>query len=337
MLLTVLLVLAIILSVGIGSVKIAPLQTLAILCKAVGIKSNINFLETQEAVLLSIRLPRVILGILVGASLSIAGISMQGLFRNPLADPGLIGISSGASMTAVVVIVIGGSLLNNFLGHYALYIFTFLGALITAAVVYRISQYSGKTVISTMLLAGIAINALTGAVTGIFTYAATDVQLRSITFWMLGSLGGASWNMITGILPFTLIPILVLPGMGKALNAFSLGEETAAHLGVHTEKIKRLIILLSALCVGASVAVSGVIAFVGLVVPHLVRMLTGPDHRYALSITVLAGALLLTLADLVARTLLAPTEIPIGIITALIGAPFLLYILIKDKKNQKLA
>lgn len=160
--------------------------------------------------------------------------------------------------------------------------------------------------------------------------------MRSITFWMLGSLGGASWTNVAGLLPFTLIPVLVLPGMGKTLNAFSLGEETAVHLGVRTERAKQLIILLSTLCVGATVAVTGVISFVGLVIPHIIRMIAGPDHRYTLGLSALAGAVLLILADLISRTLLAPAEVPIGIITSLAGAPFFMYILVKQKKQEKI-
>ncbi|PZF73946.1 FecCD family ABC transporter permease [Taibaiella soli] len=334
--LTVLLVIAVLLSVGIGGVKIAPMQTIAIIGKTMGIHSNSSFSDTQEAVLLSIRLPRVILGMLTGASLAIAGASMQGLFRNPLADPGLIGISSGASMTAVIALVAGAGTFAGAAGFYLLSGITFLGALITAVIVYRLSLLNGRVIISTMLLAGIAINALTSAVTGVFTYSANDAQLRSITFWMLGSLGGASWTNVTGLLPFTIIPVLLLPRMGKALNAFSLGEETAVHLGVRTERTKQLIILLATLCVGATVAVTGVISFVGLVIPHIIRMIAGPDHRYTLGLSALAGATLLTLADLISRTLLAPAEVPIGIITSLTGAPFFMYILIKEKKQEKL-
>lgn len=334
--LIVLLVAAMLLSVGIGGVKIAPVQTIAIIGKTIGIPHNVSFSDTQEAVLLSIRLPRVILGMLAGASLAVAGAAMQGLFRNPLADPGLIGISSGASMTAVIALVAGAGIFAGKAGFYLLSGVTFFGALITAIIVYRLSLLNGRVIISTMLLAGIAINALTSAVTGVFTYSANDAQLRSVTFWMLGSLGGASWTNVTGLLPFTLLPILILPRMGKALNAFSLGEETAVHLGVRTEQTKQLIILLSTLCVGATVSVTGVISFVGLVIPHIIRMIAGPNHRYTLGLSALAGAALLTFADLISRTLLAPAEVPIGIITSLVGAPFFMYILIKEKKQEKI-
>jgi len=338
--LVVLLVLAFLLSVGTGAVEIAPLQTLAILAKQVGLTLPAGFDGQQESVLLQIRLPRVVVAVLIGASLAVSGASMQGLFRNALADPGLIGISSGASLAAVFTIVAGAKLFSPLPGVarlYTLSIATFAGALITMLVVYRLSRISGRVVISTMLLVGIAVNALASALTGFFTYNANDAQLRSIIFWTLGSLGGATWTNVLGLLPFTLLPVFVLPRLSKPLNALALGENTALHLGMNTEQAKRIVIVLTALCVGASVAVAGIIGFVGLVIPHIVRMLIGPDHRHLLPLSALAGAVLLISADLVCRTTFAPSEMPIGIITALVGAPFFLYILIRDRKTARLA
>ncbi len=335
----VLLGIMIILSVGIGAVEIAPGQTLGILAKRMGISSNGTFTTQQENVLWHIRLPRVFSAILIGSALAISGASMQGLFRNPLADPGLIGISSGASMTAVMSIVLGARLFPGVSGMTSLYslsAITFMGAFATMIIVYRLSNVNGKVVITTMLLAGIAINALAGAITGIFTYNANDAQLRSITFWTLGSLGGTTWTNVTALLPFTLIPVIILPRLSKSLNALALGENTAIHLGINIEQAKRIIIILTALCVGASVAVAGIIGFVGLVIPHIVRKMIGPDHRYLLPLSALTGALLLVSADLVSRTAFAPSEIPIGIITAMVGAPFFLYILIKQRKTSRL-
>jgi iron complex transport system permease protein len=337
--LLILLFISVLLSIGLGAVYIAPLQTIAILGKQIGIGSHVVFSEQQQSVLTVIRLPRVLLAVLTGAALAMAGATIQGLFRNPLADPALIGISSGASVSAVLFIVWGHQLftqLSAMIGMYALSIATFAGAFVTTLIVYSLSQVNGKTMVSTMLLAGIAINALTGAVTGMFTYAANDVQLRSITFWALGSLGGATWQSLSGILPFMLVPLLLLPAMSKPLNAFALGEANAQHLGINTERTKRTIILLTALCVGASVSVTGIIGFVGLVVPHIVRTVIGPGHHYLLVLSALAGALLVVVADLVSRTLFAPAELPVGIITAIIGAPFFLYLLLKDRKSQKL-
>lgn len=332
-----LLPISILLGVGVGAVSISPMQSLGILCKKLGIGSSISFSETQEAVLGIIRLPRVLLATLVGASLAVSGTAMQGLFRNPLADPGLIGISSGASLAAVSFIVMGMGWFSSFgtiWGVYALSVFTFIGAFAATILVYRLSQVDGKTVVSMMLLSGIAVNALSQSVMGAFTYTANDAQLRSITFWTLGSLGGATWSNVLGILPFTLAPILLLPRMSKALNAFALGENNAAHLGINTEQTKRIIIMLTAMGVGASVAVSGIIVFVGLVVPHIIRLLIGPDHGILIPISAIAGAVLLICADIISRTIMPPSEIPIGIITGLIGAPFFLYILIKQRKTK---
>jgi iron complex transport system permease protein len=334
----IMLLVSILLSVGIGAVHISPMQVWGILLKWMGIQHTVNYSDMQASVLSVIRMPRVVLAMIVGAALAISGAAMQGLFRNPLADPGLIGISSGASLFAVVFIVTGLKAwlnLGAIAGIYSMSVFTFAGAFIATILVYQISQSGGKTLVSMMLLGGIAINALCSAFTGLFTYSANDAQLRNIVFWTLGSLGGATWINVLGILPFTLIPIFILPRMAKPLNAFALGETNAAHLGVNTEITKRAIIIMVACCVGASVAVAGVIGFVGLVVPHIIRMIVGPDHRYLLTLSTLTGATLLILADIISRTLFAPSEIPIGIITGIIGSPFFLYILIKEKRTKK--
>ena len=338
--LVLLLVLLFIISVGMGAMEIAPLQTLGILAGQMGLDLFAPFDAHQESVLLYIRLPRVLSAILIGASLAVSGASMQGLFRNPLADPGLIGISSGASLAAVFTIVAGTRLLpgvSSMANMYTLSIATFIGAFITMIIVYRLSNINGRVIISTMLLAGIAINAFAGALTGFFTFNANDAQLRSITFWTLGSLGGATWTNVIALLPFTIIPIIVLPRLSKSLNALALGENTAMYLGINIDQAKRIIVVLTALCVGASVAVAGIIGFVGLVIPHIVRKIVGPDHRYLLPLSALSGALLLVAADLLCRTAFAPSEVPIGIITAMVGAPLFLYILIKERKTTRLA
>ena len=333
------LVISVLISIGCGAVSISPAQTLAILAKHTGIACPIPFTEQQDSILSIIRLPRVLLAGLTGAALAMAGTAIQGLFRNPLADPALIGISSGASVTAVLFIVMEHRLfmtLSAMTGIYALSIASFAGAFITTLLVYSLSQVNGKTIVSTMLLAGIAINALSGAITGLFTFGANDAQLRSITFWALGSLGGATWQTLAGILPFLLLSLVFLTWMSKPLNGLALGEANAQHLGINTERTKRMIILLTASSVGASVSVTGVIGFVGLVVPHIIRTAIGPDHRRLLILSALAGAVLMVVADLVSRTLMAPAELPIGILTALIGAPFFLYLLLKDRKSQRL-
>ena len=290
----------------------------------------------HEGVMNIVRIPRVLLGLLVGAALGISGTAIQGIFRNPLAEPGLIGISSGASLMAVIIIVLEISLLSglsNLLGYYLLAFGAFSGAGIAALIVYQISRNDGKSNVATMLLAGIAINALAGALTGLITFAADDQQLRNITFWMLGSLGGATWETVIAVTPFILIPVLVLPRLGKALNAFALGEVQAAQLGLKVGLIKRNIVILATMAVGAAVSVSGIIGFVGLLVPHTIRLIIGVDNKHVLPASAMFGALMLTLSDMLCRTVIAPIELPIGVITALLGTPLFLYILIKDKKK----
>lgn len=323
-------------SMSLGAVKIPLTDVMVILGKKIGLFSTAEIPIQYEGVMNIVRIPRVILGLLVGAALGISGTAIQGIFRNPLAEPGLIGISAGASLMAVIIIVLEISILtslSNLLGYYLLAFGAFSGAGIAALIVYQISRTDGKSNVATMLLAGIAINALAGALTGLITFAADDQQLRNITFWMLGSLGGATWETIIAVLPFIMIPVLLLPRMGKGLNAFALGENQAAQLGLKVNRIKRNVVILSTMAVGAAVAVSGIIGFVGLLVPHTIRLLIGVDNKHVLPASALFGALMLTLADMLCRTIIAPIELPIGVITALLGTPLFLYILIKDKKK----
>ncbi|MCK8491615.1 iron ABC transporter permease [Spirosoma sp. RP8] len=332
--LAVALVATIVLAVGVGAVRVSPYEIGLIISKTFGYSAEVD--STKEAILLAIRLPRVCLAVLIGAGLAISGAAIQGLFRNPLADPGLIGISSGASLAAVMMIVLEAKFfqtLTGMLGMYALSVVAFFGACATAFLVYRIARVAGRDVITTMLLTGIAINALSGALTGIMTYLATDEQLRNITFWSLGSLGGASWTSVLAILPFTIIALVGIPRLAKSLNLLALGESQASMLGVNLTVTKRQIIIFSTMAVGTSVAVAGVIGFVGLVIPHLIRMGAGSDHRRVLVGSALGGSIVLTLADTLARTLVAPAELPIGILTALIGTPVFLWILFREKRR----
>lgn len=335
-LLALLLVVMLLLAVGIGAVSIRPEQVVAILLKQVGISTEIAFEARQESVLMIIRLPRVVLGLMIGSTLAVSGAAIQGLFRNPLADPGLIGISSGAALAAALTIVLGSTVLSGvtaMLGSLALPLAAFAGGVITTLLVYRLASAGGRTAVSILLLAGIAINALSGAAIGVLTFTATDEQLRDITFWSLGSLGRANWAMIAAMLPFTLLCLLPLPFLARALNAFLLGESEAGHLGVSVERIKLAIVLLVALGVGAGVSAAGIIGFVGLVVPHLIRLSAGPDHRLLLPGAALLGASLLVGADLLARTVAVPAEVPIGIVTALVGGPFFIWLLLRDRQR----
>lgn len=323
-------------SMSLGAVKIPLADVFTILIKKIGISSKTEVSIQYQGVMDIVRIPRVFMGVLVGAALGISGAAIQGIFRNPLAEPSLIGISAGASLMAVLIIVLELTLLaglSNLLGYYLIAFGAFSGAGIAALLVYQISRTDGKSNVATMLLAGIAINALAGALTGLITYTADDQQLRNITFWMLGSLAGATWETVIAIIPFVIIPILILPAMGKALNTFALGEVQASQLGLKVDTVKRNIVILSTMAVGASVAVSGIIGFVGLLIPHTIRLLIGVDNRHVLPASALFGALILTLADMLCRTIIAPIELPIGVVTALMGTPLFLYILIKDKKK----
>ena len=323
-----------------GAMSIAPLDVLKIIGSKLGF-SNLNDITAAEVhVLWNIRLPRTLAAIFIGAGLSIAGAAIQGLFRNPLADPGLVGISSGASLAAAIAILLGIStsgLGNIVLGTSALSLFAFIGAAITAIIVYRLSTVEGKTQISTMLLAGVAINALTMAGVGFITNLADESQLRDITFWMLGSLGGISWSSLVFVFPITVLVLIFLPRLGGGLNGFALGEENAAYLGINVKRMKWQVLLFSTLAVGIAVAVSGVIGFVGLVIPHLIRLLIGPDNKLVLPFSMLGGAILLTTADLLSRTISAPTELPIGILTAVVGTPLFLSILLREKRKFSLS
>ncbi|MBS3954056.1 MAG: iron ABC transporter permease [Methylomicrobium sp.] len=333
-LLTGLLIITCLLSLGTGAVTIEPLQIIAILGHTAGIDLPWNFTPEQHAVLTTIRSPRLVLGLLVGGTLAVSGAAMQGLFRNPLADPGLIGISSGAALAAVSVIVLGPLFLpalTGWLGSTLLPLAAFSGGFAVTLLVYRLATVNGTVNIATLLLAGIAINALSGSVTGLLVYLANDEQLRSLTFWSMGSLGGVTWPVLLSGLPFFLLPLIMLPMLSRALNALLLGEAEAGHLGFPVETIKTVVIILVALGVGVSVALSGIIGFIGLVTPHVLRLWLGPDHRILVPGSALLGATLLLSADLLARSVAAPAEIPIGIITGLLGSPFFLWLLLRLK------
>ena len=300
-----------------------------------GASSDDNVLSLRDSIIIwDIRLPRVILGAMIGASLAVSGAVMQGLFRNPLADPGIVGVSAGAGLGAVSVIVLGGTVLAPFIalfGFYALPAAAFFAALIFTLVLYVVATRRGQTSIATMLLAGIALGAMAGAYIGLLTYLADDLQLRDLTFWTLGSLAGSNWAKMAAAGPFIVSALLVSPFLGRGLNGLALGEASASHLGIPVQRFKRMAILVVAAATGASVAVSGGIGFVGVVVPHLLRLVIGPDHRYLLPASALLGASLLLLADAVSRTIVAPSELPIGIVTAAVGAPFFLWILLRRR------
>ncbi len=332
--LTALLLLALWLSLALGPVSLPLLDTLEALLRLSGLAGE-QVPGQAELIIGQIRLPRTLLGLSVGAVLALCGVAMQGLFRNPLADPGLVGVSSGAALGAALVIVgsasLGWGLGPLWLQPYLLSLAAFAGGLGVTAVVYRLGRRDGQTSVAAMLLAGVALSALAGALIGLFTYLADDATLRSLTFWNMGSLNGASYTRLWPLLLVGVGVAIWLPRRATALNALLLGESEARHLGFEVERLKRELVLCTALGVGAAVAAAGLIGFIGLVVPHLLRLLVGPDHRILLPASAMAGAALLLLADLLARLLLAPAELPIGIITALLGAPFFLYLLVRGR------
>ncbi|HHF3123011.1 TPA: FecCD family ABC transporter permease [Vibrio diabolicus] len=287
-----------------------------------------------QLVINEIRLPRTILCMFIGAILAICGVVMQGLFRNPLAEPGIIGVSAGAALGGAFAIVVFAEFSQNYpqlMNLAALPLFAFLGGALTTILVYKLGTSKFGTSVTIMLLAGVAISALSGAAIGYMNFIADDQMLRDLTLWSMGSLAGANWSGI-GLSAVTLAILLFwFLKKSMALNALLLGESEARHLGVPVQKLKRQLILLSALGVGITVSISGAIGFIGLVIPHLGRMLAGPDHRTLLPISALMGALLLTAADMFARIAVTPAELPVGIVTALIGAPFFIYLLFQQK------
>lgn len=275
-------------------------------------------------VLLEVRLPRLVFAIVTGAGLAVSGAVMQALFRNPLAEPGLIGISLGGALGAVAAIVLNAE------GLWAIAPAAFVGSLVATMLAYRLGRHQPG--VAGVLLAGIAINAVCASLIGLFTTQANDTQLRTLTFWNMGSLAGATWEMLAWIAPWVALMCVLLLRDWRAMNALLLGEREALHLGYALEPLQRRLIVLSALLVGPLVAVSGTIVFVGLVVPHLVRLTMGADHRGLLPLTVVGGAIALTLADWLARLVVIPAELPIGIVTSLVGGPFLLWLLARKAR-----
>ncbi|WHT20019.1 iron ABC transporter permease [Crossiella sp. CA-258035] len=283
-----------------------------------------------DAVLWQIRFPRVLLGVLVGASLACAGAVMQGVFGNPLAEPAVVGVSGGAAVAASAVTVLGVTAL----GTWTLPAAAFAGGLVTVAVVYLVSRSGGRTEVVTLVLTGIAVNAATGAVINLLLTYSNDAQLRSVVFWMMGSLAQTTWPKVLAVLPCAIAGLLLAPLFARQLDLLALGERPARHLGVHIERLRGTSMFVVALLTSAAVAVAGMIGFVGLVVPHVVRMVIGPGHRYLIPVSALGGAVVVVAGDLVARTAMAPVELPIGALTALVGGPFFFWLLRRTRARQ---
>jgi len=334
----ILLVLTLFVSARVGAVSISYDRILLFLRHALGGEAPAGGTTIEERLFMQIRLPRVLLCALTGAALAVSGTLMQGLFRNPIVEPGLVGTSSGAAFGAAFVFVMGKSLSGPWIdaaGPFLLPIFAFAGGGAATWLVYRLSNVFGKVNVTTLLLAGIAVNALAAGGTGFFSYIARDPQARSIVFWNLGTLSGADWTN-TGIVAFT-----TLAGIGlslryaRALNALMLGETEAGYLGIRTTRLKSSVLLLNTLMVAVATSVVGVIGFVGLVVPHILRLLKSSDHRFLIIASALLGAILLNVADMLARIIVAPSEFPIGVLTAFAGAPVFLFLLIRSGRRQQ--
>lgn len=320
---------ALTLSLCIGAVAVGPMSLVALASESLGWVVTAPLEARERAVIVAIRLPRAILGTTAGASLAMAGAAMQSLFRNPLADPGIVGVSSGAALAAAAAIVFGLAADGHASGTQVvlLPLVAFAGGLAATMLVVASSRVARDPSPSQLLLAGLAVNALAGAATGLLVFVASDAQLRSLTFWNLGSLGGATWSAVMAAVPWMVIALMALPRLASGMDALLLGEAEAEHLGFDVDRLKRQMIVLSAVGVGAAVSVCGVIGFVGLVVPHVTRLWLGPRHGRVLPVAAILGAALLLTADVAARTLAAPAEIPIGVFTALVGGPFLLALL----------
>lgn len=293
-----------------------------------------TLLARDQLVLWSIRIPRILAAAVVGGLLATSGAIMQGLFRNPLADPALVGVSSGGALAAASAIVLIDSSYGDtfrFMQNAVLPLAAFLGSLATTLILYGIASRMGRTSIAIFLLAGLAIAAIANAGLGLLVFIADDRQLRDITFWMLGSLSGATWSKAVTIAPILVIGVVACFRIGRGLDVLVLGESEAFHSGINVERLKQASIVLISAMTGVAVSICGVVGFIGIVVPHLLRLMIGPGHRILLPASALLGAILVVGADTLARTIVAPAEMPIGILTAAIGAPFFLAILLRQR------
>ncbi|MEU9879667.1 FecCD family ABC transporter permease [Streptomyces phaeochromogenes] len=316
-------------SAGLGAYEISPGDVLSSIAHRAGVGGS-ELARVPESVLWNVRFPRIVLALLVGASLGCAGALMQGVFGNPLAEPSVIGVSLGAAVGAVAAISLG----LNFLGNWTLPAFAFVAGLGTALLVYSMSRSGGRTEVVTLILTGIAVNAFAGALIGLFVFLADTAAVNQITFWQLGSLSQATWPKVLAVLPCAALGLVVAPFYARKLDLLALGERPARHLGVDVERLRVVLILVVALLTAAAVSVSGVIGFVGLVIPHLLRMAAGPGHRFLIPGSALGGAVVLLAGDLAARTVVEPAELPLGVLTALFGSPFFFWLLRRTRRRQ---
>lgn len=323
-----------VIATGIGAVHISPVQIVRMLAHRIGVfVVEADWPRSHEVILYQLRLPRIFLGGLVGAALSVSGAALQGLFRNPMAGPFTLGISSGAAVGAVIAMVFGEKI--SWLGVSSVPATAFFVAMVTIVVVYTVARSGERIATATLLLAGVAISSFLSAVVSLILVF-DEERVGMIVFWLMGGLGRADWQAIAAVLPFFLIGATMTVLYARDLNAMLLGEESAYHLGVGVERIKRRLLFAVSLMTAAAVSVSGIIGFVGMIIPHVIRLWTGPDHRMLIPLAALGGGMFLMVTDTVARTVISPAEIPVGVITALCGAPFFVWMLRKAKKGWNL-
>ncbi|MEV4669663.1 FecCD family ABC transporter permease [Microbacterium sp. LWO12-1.2] len=325
------LVITCIVSITSGQYSLSPTDLIGVLLRGIGIDTAwAPASATDYGVIYNLRLPRLVLGLLVGAALAVSGVLMQAIFGNPLADAGVVGVSSGAALGAAASITFGIASL----GMWTTPLFAFLGGLIAVLAVYFISRSGGRTEVVTLLLTGIAINAIAGAGMAFLTFLGTTSTREQIVFWQLGSLNGALWSNVALVAPLVAIGIVIALIVSPQLDLFALGERTARHLGVNVELLRMVVIVTVAILVCAAVAFAGIIGFAGLVVPHLMRMIIGPAHLPLMIASAVGGALLIAVADLVARTAVPLADMPIGMITSLVGGPFFLWLLVRTRRRS---
>ncbi len=332
MILLALLIISMIISTGVGTAAISPRQILEILLGGIPLFEDFfasTVSRTQELIILQVRLPRLMTGLLVGSALAMSGTTYQGLFKNPMADPFILGVSSGAGLGAAISIVLRA---NFPLGLWTTPLLAFIGGILTTALVFSLAKTGNKVPVTTLLLAGIATSSFLSAITSFIMVIFTE-DMHQIVFWLMGGLGNRNWSHILSVLPYILVGSAVIFVYSRDLNIMLLGEETAHHLGVDVERLKIILLIAASMIASAAVSISGIIGFVGLIIPHMMRMIVGPDHRFLYPSTAIFGGTFLILMDTLARRIIAPGELPVGIITSFFGAPFFIYLLKKKKKT----
>ncbi|AOZ92142.1 FecCD family ABC transporter permease [Paenibacillus crassostreae] len=330
----ILLVASFLLCLGIGAVKLPVKDIIQILVHRlpwVGDMIIPTWSPAHEQILIKVRLPRIVLGMLVGASLAVAGSGFQGVLRNPLADPYTLGVSSGASVGAAVIIFYG--MQYSLVGIWTLPMVAFFTGILTLWGVLSLAREGGKIPTNSLILSGVVMQSFLGAIVSFLT-AMSKETINEIMFWTMGGLSFRGWSYTLMLLPYVFVGLLVIWGSARSLNLLALGERQAAHMGLHVERLKLRTLIVSTLLTAAAVSVSGVIGFVGLVIPHIIRLITGPDYRHIVPLSALGGAIFTLWCDTIARSILAPTEIPLGVVTAFIGAPFFAYLLYRNKKQR---